>query len=552
MSDLPRKLTDEQLNKLRSLLRAELKHANSLASSQPNEGDEDGGDDDDDDDVSDLLDYALAMVSNGKTVAYIVSELASMEMDICTKDAAERIGVGTRTFLRVISIASEAHKVEDSNSNVVVDSDTVVVALPGTTDDPVTISKVPPKSDVKKMVTIKSKVDNNALTKAGALGSLRPGDKKIDDSSKKKSENAPSQKSQRATHDRTATVSNNSLADKKNMRRQGHQRQKNDKLRRNQNKKERGGAGGRSIAAEAFRRLAQQRDHERPARRSFGRNSGDRILDDRRKQSGRNDYSGRTGRMGRGDGSRGRAQRHIGAGLERLSGQKRRNHFFANDKIGGVDRVHGRSGCGNRASRVGDIGSQGSGLGSENAARERWTGRDAGRMVSDNGPNKVVRHSNNQDQHHRVGNQARDSMNGNLMCNNETERPSQRDFSRRREGYRGRRGGRGVHTFRPNTTQRNNGATTENMHSKEGVAEIHAAEELTLAAAAVSPSPLVEAQFRHQIGYSGRGYAFRGGRGFRGRGRGGPGRAEVAAMIASKSWSRSKTTVTEGQSAAQT
>jgi len=101
MANLSRTLTDTQSTTLRSLLHTELKKANpQLASfsttTTPTTTD-------DDDDASDLLDYALAMVVNGKSAEYIVSELLSVEMDICTSETAGRIGVGIGSFLDSMS-----------------------------------------------------------------------------------------------------------------------------------------------------------------------------------------------------------------------------------------------------------------------------------------------------------------------------------------------------------------------------------------------------------------------------------------------------------------
>merc|ERR1712232_1238445 len=135
------------------------------------------------------------------------------------------------------------------------------------------------------------------------------------------------------------------------------------------------------------------------------------------------------------------------------------------------------------------------------------------------------------------------------MGNNQNGRSNQCDHSHWRGGYRGRGDMMCGRTFRPyaGESAEGNNATTLNAHSNERSVKIHSTDESKLVDAAVSPSPLTDAQFRYQLGYSGRGYTFRG-RGFRGRGWGGPGRAEVAAMIASKSWSRSKANVAEEQS----
>uniref|UniRef100_A0A7S2EI89 Uncharacterized protein n=1 Tax=Ditylum brightwellii TaxID=49249 RepID=A0A7S2EI89_9STRA len=80
----PRKLNETELSSLRELLKKE-------ASST------EGGDDED---INDLLDYAFAMVGNGKAVGYVVDELISMEMDGCDAEAAKRMGARLAIFLR--------------------------------------------------------------------------------------------------------------------------------------------------------------------------------------------------------------------------------------------------------------------------------------------------------------------------------------------------------------------------------------------------------------------------------------------------------------------
>jgi len=106
--------------------------------------------------------------------------------------------------------------------------------------------------------------------------------------------------------------------------------------------------------------------------------------------------------------------------------------------------------------------------------------------------------------------------------------------------FRGRSlklGGRGVGATA-------NGTADSVPHKNEAVNEEQPstiiANDVTLAAASVSPSPLVAATFGDQLGHVETTYSYRG-QGFRGRGSGrGRGRAEVTALLASKSWSRTK------------
>eukprot|EP00569_Conticribra_weissflogii_P004429 CAMPEP_0171348322 /NCGR_PEP_ID=MMETSP0878-20121228/30509_1 /TAXON_ID=67004 /ORGANISM="Thalassiosira weissflogii, Strain CCMP1336" /LENGTH=105 /DNA_ID=CAMNT_0011852629 /DNA_START=226 /DNA_END=540 /DNA_ORIENTATION=- len=95
----PRKLTNEETTRLRSLLRSELRlppaakdtHGGS-GSSQVSIGSDDPLAQQAEEDAADLLDYTFAMIANGKDVGYVVEELKSMEMDICDGEAAERMG----------------------------------------------------------------------------------------------------------------------------------------------------------------------------------------------------------------------------------------------------------------------------------------------------------------------------------------------------------------------------------------------------------------------------------------------------------------------------
>jgi len=88
-ADSPRKLSDLQSSELRSLLHLELQQSNPQIDDVI-----------DDEDAPDLLDYALVMVTNGKAVSYIVSELEKLEMDICSNETAGRIGSGIGTYLQ--------------------------------------------------------------------------------------------------------------------------------------------------------------------------------------------------------------------------------------------------------------------------------------------------------------------------------------------------------------------------------------------------------------------------------------------------------------------
>lgn len=84
---LPRKLTDEEVKELRISLMPYFHLA---------ENDEEVGPED----ITDFLDYAFAMLSNSKSVDYVIEELLGMEMTFFSEDVADRIGKEMSTFLK--------------------------------------------------------------------------------------------------------------------------------------------------------------------------------------------------------------------------------------------------------------------------------------------------------------------------------------------------------------------------------------------------------------------------------------------------------------------
>ena len=78
----PRKLSSEETCTLRSLLHSKLSIPS--PSSKNNQQAEE--------DASDLLDYAFAMISNGKNVQYVINELSSLDMEICDGNCASMLG----------------------------------------------------------------------------------------------------------------------------------------------------------------------------------------------------------------------------------------------------------------------------------------------------------------------------------------------------------------------------------------------------------------------------------------------------------------------------
>lgn len=66
-------------------------------------------------DVSDLLDYTLAMLSNGKSVDYAIQELINMEIDFCTSVTAHRVGEKLAGYLRSLPPAEPNDVKEDDD-----------------------------------------------------------------------------------------------------------------------------------------------------------------------------------------------------------------------------------------------------------------------------------------------------------------------------------------------------------------------------------------------------------------------------------------------------
>jgi hypothetical protein len=87
--ELPRKLTDEEQRELRILLLPYF-HASG------------GGEDLGPEDISDFLDYAFAMISNQKSVDYVMQELQGMEMDFCPPSVSEKVGRVLSEFLKAM------------------------------------------------------------------------------------------------------------------------------------------------------------------------------------------------------------------------------------------------------------------------------------------------------------------------------------------------------------------------------------------------------------------------------------------------------------------
>lgn len=465
-NEAPRDLTTDQTSKLQTLLHKVLNNDQS-------------------EDASDILDYSLAMVSNGKSVKYIADELKSMEMDICAGSVADEMGTAIGSFLR--NMPSEA----------------------------LTLNAAEPKEG-SKMKSLKATRGENALTMSGALGTKK---KPTRDNSKVKTRHNALMASGALGSSRDGNGGNKSKFQSQS---------KNNRP----NPKKGGGGNGRSIASEAFKRLAQQRDHERPSPR--GRGGG---RSGRGGRGGDRRHDNREGvRDGRGDG-RGHRDQH--------GGRKRQGNW---DERNGRNPGPGRNGDGDGRIR-GGRGHDNDGIKSNFDSRDRnvgrmSTGRDGFRNLGGGGSEFERGPSSwNENKRARVIQQQGEQF------NNQTQwQGNARDLNKRPQNYsyvrNPSRGGRGSGSEINSTTPKAPSGTKS--------APKPSTNQATQEAAAASPSPLIASEFgTAKLSYGGRGYGAFAGRGFRGRGRGGrgfPGRGDVVAMLAAKTWTRSKPTAGEKSS----
>ena len=55
-----------------------------------------------DDDIVDLIDYAIAMINNQKSIEFTTTELIGMEMEFCTSAIADKVGNALSEFVQNI------------------------------------------------------------------------------------------------------------------------------------------------------------------------------------------------------------------------------------------------------------------------------------------------------------------------------------------------------------------------------------------------------------------------------------------------------------------
>lgn len=412
-------------------------------------------------DASDLIEYTLAMIVNGKSVDYIVDELKSMEMDICDAEACDAIGNEILSFLN----DSEKRKSSSEKTKIQFNKSSVENAL-------------------TKSGALGSKKPSNALTMSGALGASRQKDGKKDQRRDKQS--GPDERNQ---------------AD------------------RSRDRQGRGNRGGRSIASEAFNRLSGQRQRDNRRGGQIGRGGG---------RDG-----GQSGRGGRGErGGRGRDWSQLGQpnkrGREennRQSGDGRgKDANFSNKKTKRDEGIKNQDNEQNYEDNQANMDYQEYGEGYyEGYDYSAWNGWDDGSGYYA----------------YPYGYAGYDPS----YWNAGYQFYGGRGRGRGRGGRGGRGRGRGSEAQQSDSTGQKNteGETVNDVVGNEGAPTVQttSTDESTIAAAAVSASPLVGAHFS-RYSYSSSGRTPGRGRGGRGRGRGG--RALVAEKLAAMSWSRSKAT----------
>jgi len=391
-----RKLSDDENTALRALLHKELSVSNAGYGST-------------EEDVADLLDYTFAMIGNGKTVAYVVDELVSMEMEICDESAAERLGSKLGSFLK--SLPSEpgaAAASEEANEpqQELPSSSTVEKEPQAEKGDGEDQQRSFPRAKSLKV----GGGGGNALTMSGALGASREGGK----SSKKPQQSRQQQKdrqnnrsSDRRDNDRR---NNNINSNDNDNRRRGDDRRQNQHHERDGGARG-GGRGNQNRQGEAFERLStpriDRRDDQRDGRRNDRGGRGGRGGRDDRQGGGRGSCPGRGGRGVQGGLGRGRDVGRGGRGDARgpppqqLSGNRRgRDEEYEDDFIPAVDGGHGGRGGRVSSRRVDEGGGRGGhggrcgGRGRDDGGRGgrgRERGRDRGRGVGRDGPNKRQR-----------------------------------------------------------------------------------------------------------------------------------------------------------------
>ena len=285
----------------------------------------------------DVLDYTFAMVSNDKTVGYIVKELVDMEL--CPN--ADELGVILSHFLTKLKSQDESTETTDKEISQQQQQDTNQT------------------TEQKKIITLKStNSKSNALTMAGALGTSRTktnsDDRKNNNSNKKKASLA-GEAFQRLSKSNNNNRTNNQNSNNNN-RHANNNNNNNNKQRNNQ----RFSGQRRSRENSQPQQQQQETDYNKRGGRGDGRGNS-------------RDHNGR-GRGGRYNNNSNRSENNMegrGRGFDRRGGRGERDGG-GRDDAGRDESGRGDAGRGSRGGR-GDGGRGGRG------GRTGRGGRDGGR-----------------------------------------------------------------------------------------------------------------------------------------------------------------------------
>ncbi|KAG7368621.1 hypothetical protein IV203_031364 [Nitzschia inconspicua] len=427
-------------------------------------------------DISDFVEYALTMISNMKSVDYVIEELLGMEMDFFTPQVAEEIGDAMAKFIQALEGRGEGGEGNEK------------------------ANKEDERGNIASQKTVEKR--GNALTMSGALGASREGgrtknniDKSRGGETKDRRERNSRDKG-RGPGDRGGRGGGRPHGNREGGRgggrnhvdREGGKHGNRDGGRREDK-------GGRTILGDAFDRLSR------------GGRSQDRPDHRRENRVGREGPHGRAG--GRGGRDFGRARGLPDHG-DRISGNRRVRSDYEDEEFMAVDGGRAGGGRGGRGGR----------------------GR-----AGPEGPNKRTRHDegHSDEAYHEEAGYRYDERHGHNGGGHSYPPPTAggrgrgrgRDFAGRGRGHGG--GGRSEHgEEKPN----NGGAAGDDANAN--------AVDLDDAANHPSPMVQASYfGGRGGYGYSYGGKGHLSGRG-RGRGRTFPGRAHVVSMIQSKTWVRKK------------
>lgn len=428
--------------------------------------------------INDIIEYSCAMVSNQKTVNYVVEELTGMEMDFCPPAVIANMAQTIRAFVAAIAPG---------------------VSGAATADEQAQTAESQEQTVKSRLVSIKSSSPHNALTMSGALGASRQGGRKPDD--KKKETVTTGRGKNRLTENKDGDRKQQHPRD--NDRKKNSHQEDTERRRSSSEKNDRRDRQGR-----AFDRLTEGDDSHSNSNNSSN-NNGRRGPDNRRgprdggggRHGGRGDSRGDM--RGRGDRDDRRQGGRGPRGGPTTSGQRRDRDDFQ-EEADYVPAEHPRGAARPYEGRGHRGGGRGGGRGYEAPSKRA--------RLDEGGYDHFPQEDYYDDGYEGHGYPPRG---GGRWHGGGGYRG--RGF----RGRGGRYGGRGRADY---------SAGWDESHQEAGEGNPEEVSE----GASNHPSPIVQASYG---GFRGRG--FRGGRG-RGRGRSFAGRVQVKNKIASMSWVRKK------------